>query len=738
MERHNSHTNSPVPSSPEASTSMSTNANNNYNNNSNSGSRSNIARPERPTSRTGLGATTGTTGIATRTMPRSTTLQPPNTTTNGRTPRGLSRVQRMYDEQSIRSTRSSSRASSLVAVSPPANSPGHTVALQHSSAEYMDIDPESAGLAPQQQTSEYHHGGLTLRQQQQQQQSPSSASSLLEQPPARVATPISRARFSREITASDFSTLAAGSDNSSLYAGLSNPRGGTSISSSLLPIRPDSDDDDDMDHDMAVDHDPHHGPSANATHERRSRRYPGPEMVADLIHHQLLQSLQESLNTTSSHSTPTGSSAPISASAASADNTTNGSEIQHHQERSSLGRTERSSNNSSSTNISNNHNMLGTSATTVSTTAGTSDSPSSGLRRRRLRSSSMRGLLGFQPTSELTAEETLSAQESRNQDTPAAVDANTENQSEDGTDSPGTAERTQFVLNQLPFFMRLLTDLSRGFRPTNGTDAEDTERRADSDNDAAPGITDAEASSTAGADSLSSATSDTTTENNTEGGLAQELRSRSGAAANAGQENTDGETRAGNEEFGDAIIMFLRNPGPDSQSDTEPNDTTTHDGSQDTETTAERPRHRSPWVVLTLSGGYISLMAAGADGEGGSNYDDLWMLSNLIGPARPITTTQEAIDSAGFSVGQFEHAVQGIRNVTTLGDGTKCLVCMSEYEEGEDMRALKCHHGFHQECIDKWLTTGANKCPVCRAAAVVPELPSVEPEVSVDATATEE
>ncbi|KAK3847962.1 MAG: hypothetical protein J3R72DRAFT_361984 [Linnemannia gamsii] len=126
-------------------------------------------------------------------------------------------------------------------------------------------------------------------------------------------------------------------------------------------------------------------------------------------------------------------------------------------------------------------------------------------------------------------------------------------------------------------------------------------------------------------------------------------------------------------------------------------------------------------------------MQAGPDGEGGSTYDDLWMLANLIGPARPITTTQEAIDNAGFAVGRFEQALQGMRNVATLGDGSKCLVCMSEYEEGEDMRALKCHHGFHQECIDKWLTTGANKCPVCRAAAVVTESPmAVEPEVSVN------
>ncbi|OAQ34306.1 hypothetical protein K457DRAFT_68074 [Linnemannia elongata AG-77] len=65
-----------------------------------------------------------------------------------------------------------------------------------------------------------------------------------------------------------------------------------------------------------------------------------------------------------------------------------------------------------------------------------------------------------------------------------------------------------------------------------------------------------------------------------------------------------------------------------------------------------------------------------------------------------------------------------MRGFHTLGDGSKCLVCMSDYEEGEDMRALGCKHGFHQECIDKWLTTGANKCPVCRAAAVVSSEPA--------------
>lgn len=103
-------------------------------------------------------------------------------------------------------------------------------------------------------------------------------------------------------------------------------------------------------------------------------------------------------------------------------------------------------------------------------------------------------------------------------------------------------------------------------------------------------------------------------------------------------------------------------------------------------------------LFLALS----SLLAGAENGEEeGLSYDDLWMLSNIIGPARPITTTQEAIDSAGFHVGQFENSTQGMRGYDMLGDGSKCLVCMSDYEEGEDMRALRCRHGFHQECIDK-------------------------------------
>jgi len=43
-----------------------------------------------------------------------------------------------------------------------------------------------------------------------------------------------------------------------------------------------------------------------------------------------------------------------------------------------------------------------------------------------------------------------------------------------------------------------------------------------------------------------------------------------------------------------------------------------------------------------------------------------------------------------------------------------CSICMDDYNETDKLRMLKCEHGFHVECIDKWLTECNYKCPVCR------------------------
>ncbi|KAG9144222.1 hypothetical protein Leryth_022086 [Lithospermum erythrorhizon] len=52
-----------------------------------------------------------------------------------------------------------------------------------------------------------------------------------------------------------------------------------------------------------------------------------------------------------------------------------------------------------------------------------------------------------------------------------------------------------------------------------------------------------------------------------------------------------------------------------------------------------------------------------------------------------------------------------------LIEGTECAVCLSEFQENENLRLLpKCTHAFHLPCIDTWLKTNTN-CPLCRSSA---------------------
>ncbi|KAL0310394.1 UNVERIFIED_CONTAM: Receptor homology region, transmembrane domain- and RING domain-containing protein 1 [Sesamum calycinum] len=39
----------------------------------------------------------------------------------------------------------------------------------------------------------------------------------------------------------------------------------------------------------------------------------------------------------------------------------------------------------------------------------------------------------------------------------------------------------------------------------------------------------------------------------------------------------------------------------------------------------------------------------------------------------------------------------------TCDDASQCYICLVEYDDGDSMRILPCHHEFHRACIDKWL-----------------------------------
>ncbi|KAI9092325.1 hypothetical protein K1719_027825 [Acacia pycnantha] len=47
-------------------------------------------------------------------------------------------------------------------------------------------------------------------------------------------------------------------------------------------------------------------------------------------------------------------------------------------------------------------------------------------------------------------------------------------------------------------------------------------------------------------------------------------------------------------------------------------------------------------------------------------------------------------------------------------DAAQCYICLVEYDDGDSMRVLPCHHEFHVTCIDKWLKEIHRVCPLCR------------------------
>ncbi|CAO3612167.1 unnamed protein product [Cunninghamella blakesleeana] len=122
------------------------------------------------------------------------------------------------------------------------------------------------------------------------------------------------------------------------------------------------------------------------------------------------------------------------------------------------------------------------------------------------------------------------------------------------------------------------------------------------------------------------------------------------------------------------------------------------------------------WVIYVISGhhhGSQSQHPALARLSDNPTYEDLLWLSNMIGPARPTTTTQQAIDAAlpvhSWSDEDTKKAM--------LQDTEKCLVCLDDFVPKQSVRVLKCRHVFHVECVDRWLVESHNSCPSCRKPA---------------------
>jgi hypothetical protein len=46
-------------------------------------------------------------------------------------------------------------------------------------------------------------------------------------------------------------------------------------------------------------------------------------------------------------------------------------------------------------------------------------------------------------------------------------------------------------------------------------------------------------------------------------------------------------------------------------------------------------------------------------------------------------------------------------------DQRQCAICLESFQNGQVRRSLPCLHGFHEECVDRWLQSNA-VCPICK------------------------
>nr|GEX84749.1 RING-H2 finger protein ATL80 [Tanacetum cinerariifolium] len=43
----------------------------------------------------------------------------------------------------------------------------------------------------------------------------------------------------------------------------------------------------------------------------------------------------------------------------------------------------------------------------------------------------------------------------------------------------------------------------------------------------------------------------------------------------------------------------------------------------------------------------------------------------------------------------------------------ECAICLSEYQESDELRVLPCQHVYHLTCVDTWFDSHSS-CPTCR------------------------
>ncbi|KAJ4360494.1 uncharacterized protein N0V89_001059 [Didymosphaeria variabile] len=117
------------------------------------------------------------------------------------------------------------------------------------------------------------------------------------------------------------------------------------------------------------------------------------------------------------------------------------------------------------------------------------------------------------------------------------------------------------------------------------------------------------------------------------------------------------------------------------------------------------------WIIYVLGGSYPEnhpILTTPSLFTDSPTYEDMLLLSTLLGPAKPPVASEEDVASApGLFVirmrdGTLIAETEGGTDTVDLPADARCLVCLCDFEIDEEARRLiKCGHLFHRPCIDQ-------------------------------------
>lgn len=106
----------------------------------------------------------------------------------------------------------------------------------------------------------------------------------------------------------------------------------------------------------------------------------------------------------------------------------------------------------------------------------------------------------------------------------------------------------------------------------------------------------------------------------------------------------------------------------------------------------------------------IAVLYAVAGQEGASDAD-----INLLRRYRYASSSNNGEDKAetGLMIPIMNNSGCFSEESAISCEYTECCICLTSYEDGNELYALPCDHHFHSACIAKWLKINAT-CPLCK------------------------